>query len=104
MAVGAKAGIEQRLAGNNVRGALAADREPSGVWSKGNGGLPQNSHGTSVLASHGSEPRGVVSKLHVRGKGAGGPAPDCSSHKERPLSDVVGAPRREAVGGHRARG
>src|SRR6202795_166392 len=49
----AKAGIEQRLARHDVRCSLAADRERSGVGVKGNLGLPQGSHGTSVPASIG---------------------------------------------------
>src|SRR5258705_9243341 len=61
LAVGAKAGIEQRLARDDVRGALAADRERSGVGNEGNGGLPQGSHGTSVLApDRGGGPSGCL--------------------------------------------
>src|SRR6266446_4846193 len=61
LAVGAKAGIEQRFTRNDVRGTLRTDRERSGVGYEGNGGLPQSSngglpqssHGTSVLAATG---------------------------------------------------
>jgi hypothetical protein len=77
MAVGAKAGIKQRFTRNDVRGTLRTDHERSSVGGKGNGGLAQSSHGTSVLASNGGEAGGsVVSEFVLKGMGAGGPAPD----------------------------
>ena len=76
MAVVAKAGIEQRLAHSDVRGALGADREPGGVGGEGNGGLPQSSHGTSVLASGGTGPAARCQYIGTGGVGAGRPAPD----------------------------
>ena len=53
MAVVAKAGIKQRFPRNDVGRALRTDRERSGFRGEGDVGLPQGSHGTSVLASHG---------------------------------------------------
>jgi hypothetical protein len=53
MAVLAKAGIQQRFARDDVGRSLRADRERSGVRDEGNTGLPQSSHGTSVLAANG---------------------------------------------------
>ncbi|MEA2918448.1 MAG: hypothetical protein QOJ15_10529, partial [Bradyrhizobium sp.] len=53
----AKAGIEQRFARDDVRGTFRTDHERSGVGEEGNLGLPQSSHGTSVLASDGNKPK-----------------------------------------------
>src|SRR5258705_3615404 len=68
LTVVAKAGIEQRLARDDVRGALAADREPSGLGYEGNGGLPQGSHGTSVLAPGRGGGRRIVCKFAGLGR------------------------------------
>ena len=50
MAVRAKAGIQQRFARSDVRGTFRTDHERSGVGNEGSRGVPQSSHGTSVLA------------------------------------------------------
>ena len=65
MAVCAKAGIEQRLARNDVRGTFRTDHERSSAG-EGNGVFRKSSHGTSVLASGGGEASEALSAdLHV---------------------------------------
>jgi hypothetical protein len=76
MAVLAKAGIEQRFTGDDVRGSLRSDREWSGLRAEGKSGLAQGSHGTSVLAADGEASRGSVVQIGNVREGAGGPAPD----------------------------
>jgi len=45
LAVGAKAGIEQRFTRGDIRGTLAADRERRGIGKAGNRDVSQSSHG-----------------------------------------------------------
>jgi hypothetical protein len=61
LAVGAKAGIEQRFARGDIRGTLAADRERHCIGKAGNRDVPQNSHGMSILASCGRGTGGALS-------------------------------------------
>ena len=68
MAVRAKAGIEQRFTRDDVRGSLRTDRERRGIGFEGNRGVPQSSHGTSVLAPAGGAPRSVVSNSQMKGR------------------------------------
>jgi hypothetical protein len=77
MAVLAKAGIEQRFTGDDVRGLLRTDRERSGLRGEDSPGLAQGSHGTSVPAANGARrAAGSVVKIGNVREGAGGPAPD----------------------------
>ena len=76
MAVFAKAGIEQRLTRHDVRCSFRTDSERSGVGVKGNLGLPQSSHGTSVPASIGHVATERCQQIACEGEGAGAPAPD----------------------------
>src|SRR5258708_38676837 len=62
MAVVAKAGIQQRFTRNDVRCPLRTDRERSSIRNEGNRGLPQSSHGTSVLTPNGGARRGALSE------------------------------------------
>jgi hypothetical protein len=79
MAVSAKAGIQQRFTRDDVRCPFRTDRERNSVTGEGNRGLPQSSHGTSVLASKGCKAAGsVVSKFAYDEEGAGAPAPGYS--------------------------
>jgi hypothetical protein len=55
MAVCAKAGIQQRFTRNDVGCSFRTDRERNSIRSKGDRGLPQFGHGTSVLACHGAK-------------------------------------------------
>src|SRR5260370_32243324 len=80
MTVVAKAGIEQCLTRDDVRGALAADHERSGVGGGGYGGFPQNSHGMSFLAPDRSGGPDAVCKIsEVVGGGPADRGPDFSS-------------------------
>src|SRR6185437_6447949 len=78
LAVGAKAGIEQRLARDDVRRPLRADREWNRVPGETNGVFGQGSHRTSVLASKRDDPPRALSAFGMSGTGAGEPAPDGS--------------------------
>src|SRR5438445_638395 len=62
LAILAKAGIEQRFTGDDVRSPLRTDRERSSFRGEGDFGLPKSSHGTSVPAANGeSAPRAALS-------------------------------------------
>jgi len=78
MAIGAKAGIEQRFTRNDVRGTLRTDHERGSVGVTATGVLRE-----AVMARQSSLPTAwlrpaaaLSANSHMKGMGAGGPAPD----------------------------